>query len=237
MDEAVAANTVGYNVSRAVGPALGGLAIAWAGVTLPLRLYAISNIIVLAALLSVATAAARDEHPARRTLDGRFGRAFECAAQSASPFDTRQDPRLLPFCKRLLGTVAAHRARPARAGGATFYGLLLGSIGVGAIVEFRRSFLNSRRGWAPIGSSPRRLWVRLCRSYCSGLPAIPGRILPPAFSRARCEPGNIYALCLRAGRVAGLGKGTRLAIFLTFIFGDHYFCQRALGAGRGVARH
>jgi MFS family permease len=50
LDSAVAANTAGYNISRAVGPALGGLAIVWAGVWLPLWLYAVSNVAVMAAL-------------------------------------------------------------------------------------------------------------------------------------------------------------------------------------------
>src|SRR5438067_1980655 len=48
---AVAANSVGFNVSRAVGPALGGVIVAVAGIAAPFWINAISNFAVIGALL------------------------------------------------------------------------------------------------------------------------------------------------------------------------------------------
>src|SRR5262249_37786918 len=48
---AVAANSLGINISRAVGPALGGLIIAAFGIAMPFWLNALSNIGIIAALL------------------------------------------------------------------------------------------------------------------------------------------------------------------------------------------
>ena len=48
---AIAANSVGINVSRAVGPALGGVMIATAGIAAPLWFNAFSNIGVIGALV------------------------------------------------------------------------------------------------------------------------------------------------------------------------------------------
>src|SRR6185437_12182113 len=48
---AVAMNSVGINVSRAVGPALAGVAIAALGIAAPFWLDAASNLVVIAALL------------------------------------------------------------------------------------------------------------------------------------------------------------------------------------------
>jgi MFS family permease len=51
LTSAVAANSVGLNASRAIGPALGGAAIAGLGIVSPFWINAISNLRVLGALL------------------------------------------------------------------------------------------------------------------------------------------------------------------------------------------
>src|SRR6202034_4455049 len=48
---AIAANSVGVNISRALGPALGGAAIVGLGIVAPFWINAISNLAVVAALL------------------------------------------------------------------------------------------------------------------------------------------------------------------------------------------
>ena len=48
---AVAANSVGVNISRAVGPALGGVLIGLFGIVMPFWLNAVSNLGVIGALL------------------------------------------------------------------------------------------------------------------------------------------------------------------------------------------
>jgi Transmembrane secretion effector len=49
LDSAVAANNVGYNVSRAVGPALGGVAIAGLGIAAPFWIFGACNVGTVAA--------------------------------------------------------------------------------------------------------------------------------------------------------------------------------------------
>ena len=51
LDDAIAVNNAGYNLSRAIGPALGGLAITAVSIRLPLWLYVATNAGVLAALM------------------------------------------------------------------------------------------------------------------------------------------------------------------------------------------
>jgi MFS family permease len=47
---AISANSVGFNISRAIGPALGGAAIAWLGIAAPFWINAIANLGVLGVL-------------------------------------------------------------------------------------------------------------------------------------------------------------------------------------------
>ena len=51
LDSATSANSVGFNLGRALGPALGGMAIAAFGIALPFWIFAFSNVGIIAALL------------------------------------------------------------------------------------------------------------------------------------------------------------------------------------------
>ena len=51
LDSAIAINNASYNVSRAIGPALGGLAIATVSIAAPFWCFCVGNIAVLAALI------------------------------------------------------------------------------------------------------------------------------------------------------------------------------------------
>src|SRR3984957_19358815 len=51
LDGATALNGAGFNIGRAAGPALGGLAIAWAGLSVPFWVFAASNVAIIAALV------------------------------------------------------------------------------------------------------------------------------------------------------------------------------------------
>jgi len=131
--QAVAANTAGYNVSRAVGPAVGGLVIAAFGIAAPFWIYGVSNIVVLVALLWWREPEkASDSLPAERLLSAvRTGirhannnlhlRATLMRAIAFFPFASAYWA-LLPL--------VAHAQMTQ---GPEFYGLLLGAIGVGAI--------------------------------------------------------------------------------------------------------
>jgi predicted MFS family arabinose efflux permease len=130
---AVTANSVGFNISRAIGPALGGAAIAGMGIAAPFWSNAISNIGVLGALVwwrapkrivnplpaerlgSAMVAGVRygwNNPHLRATLARAVGFFFFASAYWA----------LLPLV-----------ARVRMAGGPELYGILLGAIGAGAV--------------------------------------------------------------------------------------------------------
>ena len=133
LQAAVALNSVGINISRAVGPALAGLIIAGVGMAAPFWMNAIATIGVIAALMWW--------HPpqgaGRRLPPERFSSAIRAGLRHA-----RHNPHLRATLIRaagffvfasaywaLLPLVARDQVR----GGPTLYGILLGTIGAGAV--------------------------------------------------------------------------------------------------------
>ncbi len=130
---AVAANSVGVNISRAVGPAIGGLIIAAFGIAMPFWLNALSNIGIIAALLWWRA----PTPPAHRLPAEQFAGAIRAGFRHA-----RHNPHLNATLVRavaffvfasaywaLLPLVARSRI----AGGPGLYGFMLGAIGAGAV--------------------------------------------------------------------------------------------------------
>jgi MFS family permease len=130
---AVAANSVGINISRAIGPALAGSIIGLAGIAAPFWVNAISNLGVIAALLWWRAPPAR----ANRLPAERFGSAMRTGFRHArhNPFLRATLIRATAFFLfasaywALLPLVA----RDQIAGGPGLYGVLLGAIGAGAV--------------------------------------------------------------------------------------------------------
>jgi predicted MFS family arabinose efflux permease len=130
---AVAANSVGINVSRAVGPALGGVVAGSLGIAAPFWFDAISNLGVIAAL-------ARWRPPGRggtRLPPESFGNAVRTGLRYA-----RYNRHLGATLIRAAGffvfasaywALLPLVARNQIAGGAALYGLLLGAIGAAAV--------------------------------------------------------------------------------------------------------
>lgn len=130
---AIALNSAGVNVSRAIGPALGGLAASALGITAPFWFDAFSNAGVIAGLLSWRPPA-RDR---TRLPPERFGAAIVAGIRHA-----RYNPHLTATLVRaaafflfasaywaLLPLVARQQIDSSPA----LYGVLLGSIGAGAV--------------------------------------------------------------------------------------------------------
>jgi MFS family permease len=130
---AVAANSVGINISRAVGPALAGSVIAALGIAAPFWLNAASNFGTLGAL----TWWRAPSQPIGSLPKERFASALRVGLRHA-----RNNPHLratlwravafFPFASAywaLLPLVARRQI----AGGPTLYGMFLGAIGLGAI--------------------------------------------------------------------------------------------------------
>jgi predicted MFS family arabinose efflux permease len=131
---AVALNSLGVNVSRAVGSALGGVLIAALGVSSPFWANGVSNAGVIGALLWWRPA----PRPSRHLPAERLGSAMRTGFRHA-----RHNPRLRATMIRatafftfasaywaLLPLVTRERI----GGGAELYGLLLAVIGLGAIL-------------------------------------------------------------------------------------------------------
>jgi MFS family permease len=133
LQPAVAANSVGFNLSRAVGPALGGLIVASIGIVAPFWLNAASNLGIVGALLwwrSLRTSTSR--LPVER-----FGSAIRVGFRHA-----RNNPHLQATLIRAAAfflfasaywALLPLVARTQIAGGPDLYGYLLGAIGAAAV--------------------------------------------------------------------------------------------------------
>ncbi|NVO17588.1 MAG: MFS transporter [Rhodoplanes sp.] len=134
LPSAVALNSVGINISRAIGPALAGLAIAGFGLAAPFLLNALGFVLVIAALAWWQTKGARlSQLPAER-----FGNAVRIGLRHA-----RRNPHLRATLARSVGfflfasaywALLPLIARDRVEGGPQLYGVMLGAIGVGALL-------------------------------------------------------------------------------------------------------
>lgn len=134
LPSAVALNSVGINISRALGPALAGLAIAALGLAAPFLINALGFVLVIGALVWWRRKPARaSQLPAER-----FGNAIRTGLRHA-----RRNPHLRATLARSLGFFVCASAywallpliaRDLVAGGPQLYGLMLGAIGVGALL-------------------------------------------------------------------------------------------------------
>ena len=229
LDSAVAANTAGYNLSRALGPALGGFVIAWTGISAPFWIYAVTNVAVVGALIWW--------RPPRRVSSGLPAERFTTAIRTGVRH-ARHNRHLHATLVRTLAffpfasaywALLPILAREQPQAGPTFYGLLLGGIGVGAMA-----------GSAALGPLKTRLGA-------DGLVAASSVGTAGAlvlFGLAR-EPWLALAAALLAGASWTLTistlyvsaqvalpdwvRGRGLAIFLTFIFGATTFASAIWG--------
>jgi MFS family permease len=130
---AVAVNSVGVNVSRAIGPALGGLTVGALGIAAPFWLNAFSNVGVIAALVWW--------HPPKaigaRLPPEPFGSAVRTGLRHAR-YNTHLGATLIRATAFFIFASAYWAllplvARDQIAGGPGLYGLLLGAIGAAAV--------------------------------------------------------------------------------------------------------
>ncbi len=219
LDSAIAINNTSYNVSCAIGPAIGGLAIAAVSIALPFWCFCVGNLAVVAALLWWrAPRKAKQSLPAERLFSAvrtglryaRHNRDIDSTLIRAVAF--------FPFASAywaLLPLVAREQMH----NGPEVYGVLLGMIGVGSILgSFALNGLKARLG-------PDRL---------AALGTI-GTILALALYGAARHPGIAGAASLIAGAswitmmttlfvsaqvaLPEWVRGRGLAIFLTVFFG------------------
>jgi len=225
---AIAAHSVGYNISRTVGPALGGLLILKFGRVAPLWIFVAANLAVIAALTWWrAPTRQRASLPAER-LSSAVRTGLRHAANNRLLWATlARTMAVYPFTAAYWGLLPLIARRTGE--GAEHYGLLLSAISAGAIIgSLKHGKLRERLG-------PDRL-VAL------------GTILTAA-ALAMFAFANDLALALCASVLAGVAwvtiltclytsaqnvlpdwvRGRGLAIFLTVIFGTMTLSSAAWG--------
>ncbi len=220
LQPAVAMNSVGVNISRAIGPAVAGFVITAAGVAYPFLINAASYLIVVAALLWWRPAGTTDPRLPPEHLVGairlglahaRHNDALKATLWRAVGFFLFASAfwSLLPLITRTL--IGA---------GAEFYGILLGCVGAGAV-----------SGALGLGSLRRRLGadrVVLAGTVCTaGVLALmatgPGQVLAAAGGFLTGVSWIAVLTSLNVSAQVALPDWVRargLSLFVTVFFGS-----------------
>jgi MFS family permease len=215
---AVALNSVGVNISRAVGPALGGLLSASVGISAPFWVNAFCNVGTIGGLLWW-----RSPPNASRLPTERLVSAIRTGSRHA-----RHSPVMRATLVRAGGfflfasaywALLPLVARTQISGGPTLYGILLGAIGVGALVGAlmlpRLAVTVSRDrlvGAATVGTSIALVLFGLAESVWSALVAC---LLAGCCWIAAVSSLNVAAQFALPDWVRGRG----LAIYMTMFYG------------------
>jgi MFS family permease len=132
LKSAVALNSLGVNIARSIGPALGGLVLAAMGAAFTYGMDVISYVFVIAALLWWRRPVAEQD-----VLSERFAGAFRAGLRYARASRELHVVLLRAFLFFALASsvwaLLPLVARQLLGGGAGFYGILLGAVGLGAI--------------------------------------------------------------------------------------------------------
>src|SRR6266436_6768963 len=131
---AVASNGVGVNISRAIGPALGGVVIGGLGIAAPFWINALSNFAVIGALLWWRPPASQGSGLPSERLSGALVIGFRHARYNANLRSTLIRAVAFFFFASAYWALLPLVARNQIAGGPELYGILLGAIGIGAVV-------------------------------------------------------------------------------------------------------
>jgi MFS family permease len=225
---AIAANGIGYNVSRTIGPALGGLIIMKLGVAAPFWIFVAANLAVIAALTWWRAPAKRTASLPAERLTSALRTGVRHAANNRLLWATLvRTLAIYPFNAAYWGLLPLIARRTGE--GAEHYGLLFSAISVGAILgSLKQEKLRERLG-------------------ADRLVAL-GTILM-AISLTMFAFAHELALALAACLVAGVAwvinltclftsaqnvlpdwvRGRGLALFLSVIFGTMTLCSAAWG--------
>jgi MFS family permease len=216
---AIAANSVGVNISRALGPALGGLIIVALGIAAPFWLNAICNVAVIIALLWWRTA----KKPSTLLPAERFGQAMWAGLRYS-----RHNPHLRATLARASGfflfssafwALLPLVARSQIAGGPELYGILLGVIGAGAVGgAFALPMLKAK--WGPdvlmaLATAGTAVAMALFGLAHEPIAALAASVIAGASWIAALATLNVSAQVALPDWVRGRG----LAVFATAFFG------------------
>lgn len=134
LKSAIALNSLGVNLSRAIGPAIAGFLITAVSLAAPFAVNALSHVLVIAALLLWR----RDEQPQRNLPPEPIGAAMITGLRHAAYNGPLKATLIRGFGFFVFASaywsLLPLVARQVPGGGAELYGLLLASIGAGAVV-------------------------------------------------------------------------------------------------------
>ena len=247
---AITANSVGFNISRAIGPALGGAIIAGFGIAAPFWINTISNLGVVGALWWWRSPQREGERlPAERLANAvvaglryaRYNRHLRATLMRAVGFFLFGSAywALLPLV-----------ARSRIAGGPELYGILLGAIGAGAVggafgLPWLKGALGPDRLVAAgtLGTAVALVLFGLARDTATGLLAsfIAGGVVDRRIGDAeRVDSGCAAGMGARA-RPRGVHDGVLRSVVareraLGQACGDHRPSRHPLCRGRGGGR-
>jgi predicted MFS family arabinose efflux permease len=229
LDSAVAVDSAGYNLARAVGPVIAGFAIARLGVDVPFWCCWVGNLAFVAALIWWrAPRRARETLPAERLISAmmtgvryvRYSREMDATLIRAVAF--------VPFASAYLALLPLV-ARTQMHGGPEIYGALMAAIGAGSIAaSFALKWLKARLGpdrLAALGTIG-TIFALLLFAAARELPlAVLASLIAGASSILMLATLYVSAQVALPEWVRGRG----LAIFLTVYFGAMTFGSAAWG--------
>ncbi len=236
--EAVALNSMGFNVARALGPAIGGALVVAAGAAWTFWIDALTYLALIAAFWwwKGAAAPAAEGRPERLAPALRVGVRF---AWNAPPFK-----RVLLRAGLFFAFASAYWAllplvaRRHLAGDAAYYGVLLGSVGAGAVVG--ALLLPAARRWLS-GHALMQAGALLTIAVLLVLALWPQRL---AAVVALGVAGAAWIAVLTTANVAaqtqlpGWVRGRGMAIYLTVFYGAMTFGSLVWGSvadAKGIA--
>lgn len=132
MKAAVALNSLGINIARAVGPAAGGLLLTAAGTTITYGVDVLSYVLVVAAL-AWWPRKAKGSDPLAEHFGGAFRAGLRYARQSRELHVVLLRAAVFFLCASAVWALLPLVTRELLGGGSGLYGLLLGAVGLGAI--------------------------------------------------------------------------------------------------------
>ena len=225
---AMAAHSVGYNLSRTLGPALGGLIIVRYGAAVPLWIFVGANLMVIAALVWWrGSGRQRASLPAER-LSSALRTGLRHTANNRPLWATlARTLAIYPFTAAYWGLLPLIARRTGQ--GAEHYGILLSAISVGAILgSLGHEKLRHKFGadWLVAAGTiltvvalalfavAQDLSISLCACLLAGVAWV----------------NNLTCLYTSAQNVLpDWVRGRGLAVFLTVIYGTMTLCSAAWG--------
>ncbi|SFD50893.1 MFS transporter [Roseivivax sediminis] len=129
---AIALNSMGVNISRAIGPAIAGALIASIGLAAPFAVNALSFLVILGALV-MWRPPAHERHPPTGSLLSEMGTGLRHVRHNPAMLATAVRAAAFFVFASAYWALMPLIARGADAGGSTLYGALMALIGAGAV--------------------------------------------------------------------------------------------------------